>query len=63
MRERPGGSAAVPADLPAAGARGPATALNTTDVRERAKARGIEVRDRGRAPAELVAKFKAATAR
>ncbi len=34
---------------------------NTTEVREWAKAQGIEVKDRGRVPAELVVKFKAAT--
>ena len=33
---------------------------NTTEVREWAKAQGIEVKDRGRVPAELVVKFKAA---
>jgi hypothetical protein len=38
-----------------------ATALNTTEVREWAKAQGIDVKDRGRIPAELVVKFKAAT--
>ena len=37
-------------------------ALNTTEVREWAKAQGIEVKDRGRIPAELVVKFKAAMA-
>ena len=36
-------------------------ALNTTEVREWAKAQGIDVKDRGRIPAELVVKFKAAT--
>ena len=36
--------------------------VNTTEVREWAKAQGIEVKDRGRVPAELVVKFKAATA-
>ena len=36
-------------------------ALNTTEVREWAKAHGIDVKDRGRIPAELVVKFKAAT--
>ena len=41
--------------------RNPASGLNTTEVRERAKAQGIEVKDRGRVPAELVARFKAAT--
>jgi hypothetical protein len=38
-----------------------ANALNTTEVREWAKAQGIDVKDRGRIPAELVVKFKAAT--
>jgi hypothetical protein len=47
---------------PARGARrGSANGLNTTEVREWAKAQGIEVKDRGRVPAELVVKFKAAT--
>jgi hypothetical protein len=36
--------------------------VNTTEVREWAKAQGIEVKDRGRVPAELVVKFKAASA-
>ena len=40
--------------------RGPGSGLNTTEVREWAKAQGIEVKDRGRVPAELVARFKAA---
>ena len=35
--------------------------LNTTEVREWAKAQGINAKDRGRVPAELVVKFKAAT--
>jgi hypothetical protein len=34
---------------------------NPTDVRDWAKSQGIEVKDRGRVPAELVVKFKAAT--
>jgi nucleoid-associated protein Lsr2 len=38
-----------------------ASGLDVTEVREWAKAQGIEVKDRGRVPAELVAKFKAAT--
>ena len=47
---------------PARGApRASASGLNTTEVREWAKAQGIEVKDRGRVPAELVVKFKAAT--
>lgn len=32
-----------------------------TEVREWARAQGIDVKDRGRVPAELIAKFKAAT--
>jgi hypothetical protein len=37
--------------------------VDSTEVREWAKAQGIDVKDRGRAPAELVVKFKAATTR
>ena len=36
---------------------------NTAEVREWAKAQGIDVKDRGRVPAELVAKFKSASAK
>ena len=43
------------------GRRASASGLNTTEVREWAKAQGIDVKDRGRVPAELVVKFKAAT--
>jgi hypothetical protein len=42
--------------------RGPAGGLGATGFREWARAQGIEVKDRGRVPADLVAKFKAATA-
>jgi nucleoid-associated protein Lsr2 len=38
-----------------------ASTLNTTEVREWAKTQGIDVKDRGRIPGELVVKFKAAT--
>ena len=55
---RAGGSARR---LTRSGHRAPASGLNTTEVREWAKAQGIEVKDRGRIPAELVVKFKAAT--
>jgi hypothetical protein len=34
--------------------------VKATEVREWAKEQGIEVKDRGRVPAELVVKFKAA---
>jgi Lsr2 len=39
----------------------PHAARSAAEVREWAKAQGIDVKDRGRVPAELVAKFKAAT--
>jgi Lsr2 len=55
---RASGSARRPART---GRRVPAGAPDTTEVREWAKAQGIEVKDRGRIPAELVVKFKAAT--
>jgi hypothetical protein len=45
------------------GRRGSAITVNTTEVREWAKAQGIQVKDRGRVPAELVVKFQAATAK
>ena len=43
------------------GRRESASTLNTTEVRKWAKAQGIKVKDRGRVPAELSVKFKAAT--
>ena len=41
--------------------RGPAGGPNTTEIREWARAQGIEVKDRGRVPADLMVKFKSAT--
>ncbi len=55
---RPGGSARRPAR---SGRRAPTGGVDSTEVREWAKAQGIDVKDRGRVPAELVVKFKAAT--
>ena len=55
---RAGGAARRPAKT---GRKAPASGLNTTEIREWAKTQGIEVKDRGRVPAELVVKFKAAT--
>jgi hypothetical protein len=43
------------------GRRAAAAGPGPTAVREWAKSQGIEVKDRGRVPAELVVKFKAAT--
>ena len=56
---RAGGGARRPAR---GGRRAPAGGVDSTEVREWAKAQGIDVKDRGRVPAELVVKFKAATA-
>jgi hypothetical protein len=57
----PGRRLSASARRPARGGRkAPPNALNTTEVREWAKAQGIDVKDRGRVPAELVVKFKAA---
>ncbi len=57
---RIGGAARRPAR---SGRGASASGLNTTEVREWAKAQGIDVKDRGRIPAELVVKFKAAIGR
>jgi hypothetical protein len=46
---------------PRTGRRPQANGLNTTEVREWAKAQGIDVKDRGRVPAELIVKFMAAS--
>jgi len=50
---RTGNAARQPARI---GRRAPASGLNTTKVREWAKAQGIDVKDRGRILAELVVK-------
>lgn len=55
---RVGGGARRPAR---GGRRAPAGGVDSTEVRKRAKAQVIEVKDGGRVPAELVARFKAAT--
>jgi nucleoid-associated protein Lsr2 len=55
---RVGGSARRPGR---AGRRRPAGGPNPVEVREWAKEQGIEVKDRGRVPAELLVKFQAAT--
>jgi hypothetical protein len=55
---RAGGGARRPAR---SDRRAQADGVDSTEVREWAKAQGIDVKDRGRVPAELVVKFKAAT--
>jgi hypothetical protein len=46
---------------PRGGRGGPAGDPDAGEVREWARAQGIEVKDRGRVPADLIAKFRAAT--
>jgi hypothetical protein len=58
---RGGGAAGRRRYAAAGGCRARADGVDSTEVRERAMAQGIEVKDRGRAPAELIVKFKAAT--
>lgn len=41
--------------------RGGRRGLDTTEVRQWARAQGIEVKDRGRIPAEVIVRFKEAT--
>ena len=52
------------AQRPGRGPRRPAgSGIDNTEVRAWAKSQGIDVKDRGRIPAELVVKFKAAAGR
>ena len=55
---RAGGSARKPAR---GSRRGTAGGPDATGVREWARSQGIEVKDRGRVPADLMVKFKSAT--
>ena len=43
------------------GARGAGSTLNTTEIRNWARENGYDIKDRGRGPADLVAKYQAAT--
>ena len=45
------------------GRSAPAGGLNAADVREWARAQDIEIKDRGRIPADVVTRFKAETGR
>jgi nucleoid-associated protein Lsr2 len=40
-----------------------ANGFSTSEVRDWAKANGMEIKDRGRIPADVIAKFRAATGR
>jgi hypothetical protein len=41
--------------------RGAGSTLNTTEIRNWARENGYDIKDRGRVPADLVAKYQAAT--
>ena len=41
--------------------RGAGSVLNTTEIRNWAREQGYDIKDRGRVPADLVAKYQAAT--
>jgi len=41
--------------------RGTGSSLNTTEIRNWAREQGYDIKDRGRVPADLVAKYQAAT--
>ncbi|MGH3246242.1 MAG: histone-like nucleoid-structuring protein Lsr2 [Trebonia sp.] len=41
--------------------RGTGSTLNTTEIRNWARENGLDIKDRGRVPADLVAKYQAAT--
>ena len=41
--------------------RGSGSSLNTTEIRNWARENGFDIKDRGRVPADLVAKYQAAT--
>ena len=55
-----GGAARRPV-RPGRGAKSANGALNTTEVRNWARENGFDIKDRGRVPADLVAKYQAAT--
>ena len=38
-----------------------ANGLSTTEIRDWAKANGVDIKERGRVPADVIAKFRAAT--
>ena len=55
------GGSARRAGRSAGRARGAGSALNTTEIRNWAREQGYDIKDRGRVPADLVAKYQAAT--
>jgi hypothetical protein len=45
------------------GGRGSGSTLNTTEIRNWAREQGYDIKDRGRVPADVVAKYQAAAGR
>ncbi|HXC82578.1 MAG TPA: Lsr2 family protein [Trebonia sp.] len=56
-----GGSARRAGRAAGRASRGASSALNTTEIRNWAREQGYDIKDRGRVPADLVAKYQAAT--
>jgi hypothetical protein len=56
-----GGSARRAGRAAGRASRGAGSALNTTEIRNWAREQGYDIKDRGRVPADLVAKYQAAT--
>jgi Lsr2 len=56
-----GGSARRGGRAAGRASRGAGSALNTTEIRNWAREQGYDIKDRGRVPADLVAKYQAAT--
>jgi hypothetical protein len=56
-----GGSARRAGRTAGRASRGAGSSLNTTEIRNWAREQGYDIKDRGRVPADLVAKYQAAT--
>ena len=56
-----GGSARRAGRAAGRASRGAGSVLNTTEIRNWAREQGYDIKDRGRVPADLVAKYQAAT--
>ena len=56
-----GGSARRGGRVAGRAGRGAGSTLNTTEIRNWARENGFDIKDRGRVPADLVAKYQAAT--
>jgi Lsr2 len=56
-----GGSARRAGRTAGRAGRGAGSSLNTTEIRNWAREQGYDIKDRGRVPADLVAKYQAAT--